>query len=386
MIPSGTIKTFSETVHLRLLLLLSVGLFFGGMNSSAAQDASPLEDCEVLARVNNQVILACELSWEVEMLLDKRLSELPPEQRAQIPPKEIKYIKDKLTEQILMNRLDMALFYADFRSRTPDADLTKIHESLNPLFVGKEIPELMQRVGVEDARELELKLIKYGTSLQERRQDFYRKMIARSWLTETISYEKEITHEQMLDYYKEHRADYERPDRSRWEELMVYSSNYPSKSAAYAAMAELGNQVYQDAATKPAEEACFTQVAKTSSQGLTASKGGLHGWTKRGALASEEIESAIFNLEPGKMSSIIESPFGFHIVRVLEREEAGLVPFAKVQAKIKNKINDERFRAAMLVRVEELKSDARVWTKYKGDLSNETQVATKPEAKPKSRY
>lgn len=352
----------------------------------AASNVSPLEDCEVLARVNSQVILACELSWEVEMLLDMRLSQMPDVQRDQIPPEELKLVKDKLTEQLLMSRLELALFYADFRSRNPQADVAKIEESLDTLFISKELPELMKRTGVKDVRELEVKLIQYGTSLEERRQDFNRKMIARSWLTETIEFEKEVTHEQMLEYYKEHQADYAKPDRSRWEELMVSYDKHPSKREAYATIAKLGNQVYQDAAKKPANEACFTEVAKASSQGVTASKGGLHKWTTKGSLASDKIDTAIFSLKPGQLSPIIESPFGFHIVRVLEREEAGLVSFAKVQAKIKSQIRDDRFREAMQERVAKLKAGARVWTKFKGDISSQAQVASQSKTEPKSRY
>ena len=352
----------------------------------AASNVSPLKDCEVLARVNSQVILSCELSWEVEMLLDQRLSQMSDVQRDQIPTEELKLVKEKLTEQLLMSRLELALFYADFRSRNPQADVTKIEESLSSLFITKELPEMMQRVGAKDVRELEEKLIKYGTSLEERRQDFYRKMIARSWLTETIEFEKEVTHDQMLEYYKEHQADYAKPNRSRWEELMVSFDRYPSKRDAYAAIAKLGNQVYQDAAKKPAKEACFTEVAKASSQGVTASEGGIHKWTTKGALASKKIDTAIFTLKPGELSPIIESPFGFHIVRVLEREEAGLVPFAKVQAEIKSQIRDDRFRVAMKARMADLKSEARVWTKFKGDISGQTQVATQPKEEPKSRY
>jgi len=48
--------------------------------------------------------------------------------------------------------------------------------------------------------------------------------------------------------------------------------------------------------------------------------GGDLGWFPRGYLPAVEIEHAAFNLQPEEYSQIIESPAGFHIIQVLERD------------------------------------------------------------------
>lgn len=64
----------------------------------------------------------------------------------------------------------------------------------------------------------------------------------------------------------------------------------------------------------------FGQVAQQSSQdSLTKASGGDLGWFPRGVLISKEVEDAAFNLQPGQVSGVIQSAFGFHIVQVLER-------------------------------------------------------------------
>lgn len=336
--------------------------------SSALAEAEPLRDCEVVARVNGEVILACELLWEVELIVQERLAGLPPEQVANVPPEVLEELREQVMQGLLMSRLDMTLFYADFRASVPQADLAAIHKNLNKQFEVQEVLQLAKRLEAEDRADIEKKLYELGTTLDERREEFYKKMIARSWLTETVEFDREVTHEDMLAYYLEHESDYANPERARWEELMVQHSRFPNKRSAYAAIAQLGNKAHKSTSALPAATPAFGVLAKTSSHGFTASKGGLHGWTTRGSLSTAAIDQAIFSLHVGEMSPILESPLGFHIVRVLERQPAGKTPFRDVQNDIRKSIRDERFNTAINARVTEMKSKARIWTVFTGDI------------------
>ncbi len=48
--------------------------------------------------------------------------------------------------------------------------------------------------------------------------------------------------------------------------------------------------------------------------------GGELGWFPRNYLVLPEIEEAVFKLQPGEYTQVIESTYGFHIVQVMERE------------------------------------------------------------------
>jgi parvulin-like peptidyl-prolyl isomerase len=67
----------------------------------------------------------------------------------------------------------------------------------------------------------------------------------------------------------------------------------------------------------------FGQVAQQSSRDtLTKANGGDLGWFARGTLVSKELEDAAFALQPGQISNVVQSAFGYHIVQVLERDPA----------------------------------------------------------------
>jgi peptidyl-prolyl cis-trans isomerase C len=48
--------------------------------------------------------------------------------------------------------------------------------------------------------------------------------------------------------------------------------------------------------------------------------GGDLGWFPRGFLTVKEVEDVAFNLQPDEISEIVESPIGFHIIQVIERD------------------------------------------------------------------
>jgi len=94
----------------------------------------------------------------------------------------------------------------------------------------------------------------------------------------------------------------------------------------------------------------FGQIAQQSSQdNLTRANGGDLGWFARGTLPAKEVEDAAFALQPGQLSEVIQSAFGYHLVQVLERDPARKLEgelFVKVQQQaMENWLNGLRAQA-----------------------------------------
>ena len=64
----------------------------------------------------------------------------------------------------------------------------------------------------------------------------------------------------------------------------------------------------------------FALLAKTYSQDPNASEGGDLGWFAKGSMVPE-FENAAFTLQPGQISDIVETQYGFHIIKCTGRKE-----------------------------------------------------------------
>jgi parvulin-like peptidyl-prolyl isomerase len=110
-------------------------------------------------------------------------------------------------------------------------------------------------------------------------------------------------------------------------------------------------------------------VARNESEGPTAHEGGLRDWTTQGSLVSTVVDRALFELPVGALSPILRDEQGFHILRVVERTDAGVTPFSELQASIREKIKEDRAQKQRSDYVDKLKRGVTIWTIYEGDAA-----------------
>lgn len=115
-------------------------------------------------------------------------------------------------------------------------------------------------------------------------------------------------------------------------------------------------------AKKKAEEALakvksgedFAKVAKKYSQDSSASKGGELGTFGRGQMVSE-FEKAAFNMKKGEISDIVETEYGYHIIKVTGRVDKQET-YNDVKDKIKTTLAGQKYTEY----VEKLKKDSKI--------------------------
>jgi hypothetical protein len=340
-------------------------------------DAANLEGCQVIARIDNQIVLACDVLWRVNQMIEVYQERVPPDKR--VPPEQMQVTREQLMRREVAAMLDRKLLFDEFRRNVPPENLPRIEEELLKPFEETEVPQLMKELKVNNRRDLELELARLGSSLADVRRAFNEKVIASEWVRSKVKINEEVSPEEMLEYYRSHLADYEYPTQARWEELMVRKDRFDDPRKPYEFLAQLGNVVWQQGTAAAVRGPAFTDIAKAKSDGFTARDGGIHDWTTKGALTCAELDAALFTLQIGQMSQIIDSGPAFHIVRVLERREAGRKPFTDVQGEIRTALKNQRMRAAMDEYLTQLRADARVWTAFTGNVSADVLLGKRPD-------
>ena len=104
----------------------------------------------------------------------------------------------------------------------------------------------------------------------------------------------------------------------------------------------------------------FSQIAsEMSDDSHTKSKGGDLGFFSRGRIV-KPIEDAAFSTEPGEVSGIVETQFGYHILKVEEKKEPTIQPYEETKDKIKQSLLQEQQKTKITEFLEKAMEDAKV--------------------------
>ena len=104
----------------------------------------------------------------------------------------------------------------------------------------------------------------------------------------------------------------------------------------------------------------FATLARASSQDQnTAQNGGDLGFFPKGQMPAT-FEEAAFKLKPGTISSVVETPFGFHIIKVIERRAPRTAPFEEVTGQIKDFLTQGQREQKLTQFVDQMKAKGKI--------------------------
>ncbi len=158
-----------------------------------------------------------------------------------------------------------------------------------------------------------------------------------------------ITPSQISEYYQKHKVEFTTPESVTAYQILLRkketeeNSKIKQEAEQILEFVRLGSN--------------FSDLAKRYSQGPNAKRGGYMTAIEQGQMI-EEIDNALFSLEPGEASGIVETDLGFHIFKVeskiLERTKS--LSEAKVQ--IEEILMEEKSEEIINEWIEELKTRA----------------------------
>jgi peptidyl-prolyl cis-trans isomerase C len=103
----------------------------------------------------------------------------------------------------------------------------------------------------------------------------------------------------------------------------------------------------------------FSELAKKVSDCPSSAKGGDLGYFRRGQMV-KPFEDVAFSLKPGDVSGIVETDFGFHIIKVLDKKPETTLAYEQVKDRLAAKLKNDKIQKATDSYVDQLKKDAKI--------------------------
>jgi peptidyl-prolyl cis-trans isomerase C len=103
----------------------------------------------------------------------------------------------------------------------------------------------------------------------------------------------------------------------------------------------------------------FAELAKTNSTCPSKAQGGDLGFFGKGQMVPA-FENAAFALKPGEVSNVVETQFGYHIIKLTEKKEEGLTKFDEVKDRIKGYLKNLKVQKGVTDYVAQLRKMAKI--------------------------
>ena len=103
----------------------------------------------------------------------------------------------------------------------------------------------------------------------------------------------------------------------------------------------------------------FAELAKEYSEGPSKDNGGDLGYFPRGAMV-KAFEDAAFALDEGEISDVVETQFGYHIIKLTGKKAQRNVPFEEVKDRLKHSLLQQKIKTEIRNWINNLKANANI--------------------------
>ncbi len=169
----------------------------------------------------------------------------------------------------------------------------------------------------------------------------------------------QITHDELLSYYNQHRDQYRVPEQAKVSHILIKTplpgpdGKVDEKGAAEA------QRRAQDILKQLRAGAKFEDLAKKYSEDPgSAKEGGSLGWIGKGRTVPE-FEKAAFSQPIGQIGDLVKSSYGFHIIRVDERQDAHMKTLEEVKDQIEPVLKQQKAQQLTQQQAEDLLQQAK---------------------------
>lgn len=254
----------------------------------------PVNMDAVVARWDNRVVKEGDVRKEMDknapyiLYPAHSVSELPKDEQIQYRKKMLNFVIDRMLIQDAAGELKVVVTDKDIRNG---------------------IDSIKKRFPDEQAFASALKQQKMTE--KELESDLRRDLTIKKVIDTVTVTTPTVTEQEISNYYKENPERFKQPEEVWASHILVNVDKNASSADREAARKKI-----EALRKRLIEGEDFAQLAKDNSDCPSGKRsGGDLGWFKRGRMV-KEFENAAFALKPGELSDIVETPFGYHIIKI----------------------------------------------------------------------
>lgn len=251
--------------------------------------------------------------------------------------------QSEIEKEVLEKLINYELLYQESRKRGFTVDASEARDQLQQMksrFPGEaEFKNALRKMGV------------YGTDVESQVK---RWMETRRFVEDEFGRNITITEAEIKAYYDSQTRLFWQPERIRVSHILIKvgaRANDAQKAEA--------RQKIETIRMNITGGGDFARLATDQSQCPSAVNGGDLGYIKRGEMV-KPFDAAAFSLAPGEVSDIVETRFGYHIIKTLERRPDTIIFYEDARDRIERYLKNEEVKRQVNQYVEELKKNAQI--------------------------
>ncbi|MFV1950811.1 MAG: peptidyl-prolyl cis-trans isomerase [Nitrospinota bacterium] len=274
---------------------------------------------EIAALINGKEILLSEINRGVEDLKERyRLYE----------PIEEKRLKD-LRMNVLSQLIEKIILFQEAERKNIYVTDSEVESVI------KEITDDYQGEGLK--RKLEVEKI----TPDQWKEKIKERLLIKKLITEEVNKGIKVSDEKLREYYKANSGKYFQPVQVRALQIVVWIETEAEE--IYKRLVKGDN---------------FARIAREISISPEGKSDGDLGFFSRGQMPQEF--DVVFDLKIDQISKVIQTPYGFHIFKVIERKEARKMNFNEARDIIRKRLLKEQQDARFKEWLKELKDKSRI--------------------------
>jgi peptidyl-prolyl cis-trans isomerase C len=264
----------------------------------------------------------------------------------------------------------MSAIQADVLERLIDSELL-FQESQNKGFkvdeekLDEQIASVRNQFTTEE--EFQSALVEMNYTESSFRGDIEQRMAVQNFVESEIAQNVIVSEEESRQYYDDHPEYFSQPEQIRASHILIVVGDWSEPSQKEEALRKINEiQKKLDAGED------FGALAREFSEGPSSAQSGDLGFFGRGRMV-KPFEDAVFVLQPGEMSNVVETTYGFHLILCTDRREEVKIPYKYMKERIDNYLKQTKVVDAVEVLLERMRADAeieRFLTEVEEDLLN----------------